>query len=614
MALNLLSLRNYVEPNVSIGNLSVSTLSGSTVIGTSSGVFPSTLTASTLTGSTIIGSALSGSNLSIYHNGTVSTIGSYATQFAGLHLAPSGTDYSYTGITFGGNTASMDTTQAGIICQSSPFMGTKMIFQTTNSYVNGGFNRMTIDAVGNVGIGTTNPSALLYLNSSTANRITAFYIKSSAAGIVLDSTQETGGKSYNLYTTITGDSSGPGYFRILNITNDTVPFEISPTGQINVAATLAVSGNITSNGVALPITNGSVWGQNGTIIYYTAGVVGIGTASPANSYSSTIPNAKLSILNGIAGQDNGKSRLSIGGDNAHYSAIEGAHTSNGATTLAFMTCTNASINSSNPLTRMFINSTGNIGIGTENPVTSLHIARSVITSNTDFSLMTYYENTYESYHDWAIGPYIHNNAAAFAIRSGSNNLPSGLTNLFFIDGYGTAIQFPAYTTTGTMTMTSGGLITSGSSDRRIKENIIYQTNTSDALSRVLELKPATFKYISGQGTHLGFIAQDVEQFIPEAVDGKKYEWVWEVDSNGNPRFGEDGLPIYRLDKDGNRIIRPRSIDDRALIATQTLAIQELSLLSNLQQHKIISLEFQLTQTQAQLSSLLAWAQAQGFTA
>jgi hypothetical protein len=249
--------------------------------------------------------------------------------------------------------------------------------------------------------------------------------------------------------------------------------------------------------------------------------------------------------------------------------------------------------------------TGNVGIGTTNPLTAFHVARSVSTNN-DYSLMTYYENTYQSYHDWAIGPYIDSNAAAFAVRSASSNPPSSLTNLFYIDGYGVAIKFPAYTTTGTMTMTSGGVITSGASDRRIKENITYYTDTYPALQRILQLKPVQFNYTTDSRVHIGFIAQDLEEQIPEAVDGKKYEWIWEMDPNGQPKLDENGQIIYRLDSNGNRIVRPRSIEDRAIIAVQTLAIQE-------QQKQITDLQGQLAATQSQLATLLAWARSQGFS-
>ena len=107
------------------------------------------------------------------------------------------------------------------------------------------------------------------------------------------------------------------------------------------------------------------------------GVVGIGVTNPASGYTTAIPNARLTIRGGTAGQNNGAARLSIGGDNAHYAAIEGAHTSGGASTLAFMTCLNAGTNSANPETRMFINSNGNVGIGTVNPSHLLQVAGAI---------------------------------------------------------------------------------------------------------------------------------------------------------------------------------------------------------------------------------------------
>jgi hypothetical protein len=115
-----------------------------------------------------------------------------------------------------------------------------------------------------------------------------------------------------------------------------------------------------------------------------------------------------------------------------------------------------------------------------------------------------------------------------------------------------------------------------SSDRRIKENIVYQSDTQQGLTSILNLKPATFNMIGSSGTYLGFIAQDVEQDIPLAVDGKKYEWQWETTEDGKPKFDANGDIVYKLDADGNRIVRPRGVSDRAIIATQTLAIQELA--------------------------------------
>ena len=52
------------------------------------------------------------------------------------------------------------------------------------------------------------------------------------------------------------------------------------------------------------------------------------------------------------------------------------------------------------------------------------------------------------------------------------------------------------------------------SDKRIKENINY---IQTGLDKVLALKPATFDYIEGVKNNIGWIAQDVQEVIPEAV-------------------------------------------------------------------------------------------------
>ena len=52
------------------------------------------------------------------------------------------------------------------------------------------------------------------------------------------------------------------------------------------------------------------------------------------------------------------------------------------------------------------------------------------------------------------------------------------------------------------------------SDRRLKENINY---IESGLDKILALKPAKFDYIDGIKNNIGWIAQDVEEVIPEAV-------------------------------------------------------------------------------------------------
>ncbi len=169
---------------------------------------------------------------------------------------------------------------------------------------------------------------------------------------------------------------------------------------------------------------------------------------------------------------------------------------------------------------------------------------------------------------------------------------------------GGLVYLENYTTNGTVTTINSVGQISISSDRRIKENIVYQSDTQQGLASVLNLKPATYRLIGQTDTYLGFIAQDLEQDIPLAVDGKKYEWQWE-EEDGKPKFDANGDIVYKLDADGNRIVRPRGVSDRAIIATQTLAIQELS-------KKLDATQQQLAAKSAALDSLIAWAQTQGY--
>jgi hypothetical protein len=54
------------------------------------------------------------------------------------------------------------------------------------------------------------------------------------------------------------------------------------------------------------------------------------------------------------------------------------------------------------------------------------------------------------------------------------------------------------------------------SDRNSKENIVY-VDKQILATAVNSLKPATFNYIGTAEQHLGFIAQDVQEFLPDAV-------------------------------------------------------------------------------------------------
>jgi hypothetical protein len=157
---------------------------------------------------------------------------------------------------------------------------------------------------------------------------------------------------------------------------------------------------------------------------------------------------------------------------------------------------------------------------------------------------------------------------------------------------GASVYVSPLTTNGTVITSGSNGFLSVSSDARLKTDIHYLTDRAAALSTVMELRPATYRFTGTQDERLGFIAQDVEKAIPLAVDGKKYEWVWETQADGSPLLDAAGDFVWKLDGDGNRIIRPRGLSDVSVVAMLTLAVQEL---------------------REQNAQLLAWATSQGFS-
>jgi hypothetical protein len=70
---------------------------------------------------------------------------------------------------------------------------------------------------------------------------------------------------------------------------------------------------------------------------------------------------------------------------------------------------------------------------------------------------------------------------------------------------------------------------SGSSDYRLKENVVEMT---DALDRVSQLKPSKFNFIGEEKTLDGFLAHEVQDIVPQAIIGTKDK----VDEQGNPVY------------------------------------------------------------------------------
>ena len=147
------------------------------------------------------------------------------------------------------------------------------------------------------------------------------------------------------------------------------------------------------------------------------------------------------------------------------------------------------------------------------------------------------------------------------------NWNGALNTRFRIEYTGTT-YFTGYTTDGTVVFTGGNGRLSNASDRRGKTDIVYMTEY--ATDKLLALKPARYSFKTNPTvTNLGFIAQDVETIIPEAVDGKKYEYEWEINEDGTPKLDSNSNLIF-TDRP-----RYRGFSDRPVIATLVKGFQEL---------------------------------------
>jgi hypothetical protein len=167
------------------------------------------------------------------------------------------------------------------------------------------------------------------------------------------------------------------------------------------------------------------------------------------------------------------------------------------------------------------------------------------------------------------------------MAAGSGNQIKG------INSGGTALEWKTLSGLNGITITHNiGAITIGNacpSDRRVKRNI---RRYKPGLSTVLRLRPSIWEHKeeSGlpQGTHVGFIAQDLKEEVPHAV---------EVGAFTKP----DGSVI----KDMHFIRSAGSLDPLLVNAVQELQVEMEEMRSQLQS-EILNLQRQLVELRSKL--------------
>ncbi len=154
-----------------------------------------------------------------------------------------------------------------------------MAFLTNNT------QRMVIDYSGNVGIGTTSPSATLHVvnNSAIPVAVGGSYADSGVLSLI---NTAAGGRTYNVGSTGSGSGAGNGY-SVFDVTGSATRLLINPAGNVGL-------------GTAGPVAKLHVDNPEGTTAYplYIPSAYSITTSGADNNgaqrtYTLTIPNLNL---------------------------------------------------------------------------------------------------------------------------------------------------------------------------------------------------------------------------------------------------------------------------------------------------------------------------------
>ena len=166
-----------------------------------------------------------------------------------------------------------------------------------------------------------------------------------------------------------------------------------------------------------------------------------------------------------------------------------------------------------------------------------------------------------------------------SIKLGGTNKALGIRFRAESDGnYATAYENSSGTIVGKIIMNASSTSYVTTSDYRLKENV---TPITDALSRINQLKPSRFNFITDADKIVdGFIAHEVQDIVPEAISGEK-------DAMRDEEFELTPRVEAVIDEEGNLITEAveavmetrsvpdyQGIDQSKIVPLLTAAIQE----------------------------------------
>jgi hypothetical protein len=503
---------------------------------------------------------------------------------------------------FGGGEVRLGTSAANLDSAVSTYgSGTASMFfdhrgTSTGKWVwrSSSSERMTLDASGNLGIGTSSPSSKLHVVSSSGENkiISEATAASQQASMSLIVQAATPGQTV-IYMGKTGATTN---------------------GQLGYDPNTDAMTMFTNNAERMRIDS--------------SGNVGIGTSSPAtlaHVYSSSQDGGKLLIQSGTLANNNRAalfmSSQNVNGHTGNVS-IECIHPNNQQSDLVIRT--GATDATSFGTERLRVTTTGYVGIGTASPSYKLHVSGSqlYLTNSGNTELMT--TNTSggtvtggiqalsnQSVRVGSITDYpvemVVNNSVKMTIDSsgkllvGCTATPNvGLTGQFGFsvsptevviskdgaDGIyirttsasSNAIRFYNLNTQiGSITTTISATAYNTSSDYRLKTDAQPMTGAS---ARVQALNPVNFEWIA-DGTRVdGFLAHEAQAVVPECVTGTKdamRDEEYEVTAAVEATYDEDSNELTAAVPAvmGTRSVPDyQGIDQSKLVPLLTAALQE----------------------------------------
>jgi hypothetical protein len=431
---------------------------------------------------------------------------------------------------------------------------------------NSGGERMRLATNGNFGIGTTSPSYPLHVYSTTNSRIAtqgttnfSSYNAANTSGALYFGIDDSAGANFTGVAYGRFIYSSGAYPLIFNV-NGAERLRIADSGNFGIGTTApsvkftvqnVANGNIAlftnasdadlvvnlTSGVTLlsPTTGILALGTSSTerIRINSSGLVGIGTSSPTNKLTlyNTVAyntvNDQLKLIGNMSGGGSSSTPAYNGGiaftqdatDFAYIRSIQTNPANAWTSRLGFWTLNG---NGGTPIERMSIDNSGLVGIGTTVPLTALDKTLTVLGTGifqTTTGGGSYNENlrlnrnTGNTYASLALGGAYNSTSGTGVGQWTLVATPSPLSYRFDFDYNGA--------TKGYIDASSGVYV--AMSDKNKKKDFEDSTIGLDA---ILGLKPTLYRMIDEDDSvkkQLGFIAQDVKDFIPQAysetVDG-----------------------------------------------------------------------------------------------